>query len=80
MLGKPGAQGALDLLKFFHGEFGGVDATRDLRVEVATDETGESDAKHAPKSHARDIAELEGSVKRDDRGAAVPRTTRKSSQ
>ena len=68
LLGESCAERTLDLLEFFHGEFSGVDAARNLSVKVAANETRESDAEHAPKSHAGDIAELERSVEGDDEG------------
>src|SRR5579863_2408418 len=64
--GKILAKGRFDVLQLFHGEFGGVEVARDLRIEITADETGESDAKHAPESPTGDVAEFKGSVKRDD--------------
>ena len=54
-------------LDFLHGEFGGVQAARDLTVQIASDDSAERDGEHDPESDSSEAAELERCVEGDDK-------------
>src|SRR5271165_5492782 len=49
-------------LQFAEGQFGGVQRTRDLRVEVAANNAAQCDSKHDPEGNAGKALELERCV------------------
>ena len=59
-------------LNFLDRKFGGVQASRNLRIQVAPDKSAERHRGHDPEGHAGDPSEFERGVQRDDQGRRRP--------
>src|SRR5580704_8097609 len=59
----------LQLLQFPHGEFRGIQAARNLRVEVSANHAAQRNRHHDPKCNSGEPAKLEGRMERNDEGS-----------
>src|SRR6266853_1063434 len=56
---------ALHVLNLLDGKLGGVQASRNLRVQISADKTAERDRGHDPEGHPGNSPEFEGGVQSD---------------
>src|SRR5208337_2408062 len=66
------SQLGLDLLHFFQRKLRRRQTSRNLRVEVPSDDAAQGNREHDPKSDARKAAKLEGRVERNHKRCGEP--------